>query len=369
MYLVVYNCLTWSILDRQTFTRTLLAWYQDNKRDLPWRDIRDPYKIWLSEIILQQTRVEQGMPYYLAFCHNFPTVLDLAAASEQKVLRLWQGLGYYSRARNLLRCARMIADSYQGIFPESYEELVALPGIGDYTASAIASFAFKKPTPVVDGNVFRVLSRIFAIQDDIGLQRSRKVFKECSSKLMAGSPPDRYNQAIMEFGALHCTPARPKCHQCPFNHFCRAFQLGIQHRYPVKSKKKEVRKRLFYYFVVKSGSQVLMRKRNEADIWQGLYDFLLVESDCEHDAMELLAGHLPQGSWMDGIQVGEPTLPYRHRLSHQLIQAHFVLIEPKDNKTFTDWKKAFKLEAYKTAEIQDLPKPILIDNYLKADIF
>lgn len=357
------------ILESQSFASVLLSWYQENKRDLPWRKTKDPYKIWLSEIILQQTRVAQGLPYYLTFIENFPDVVALAEATEQRVLRLWQGLGYYSRARNLHRCAGMIRDKYQGSFPENYQELLALPGIGEYTAAAIGSFAFKQPKPVVDGNVFRVLSRVFGIQDDIAASKTRKIFQKLSFSLMNGSPPELYNQAIMEFGALCCTPAQPKCLSCPFSSYCQANMTKTQHKLPVKTKKTAVRSRHFYYFVVKSGPCLLMKKRERKDIWQGLYDFLLVEHKAEMEPIKLLANSVPDGSWLEKIQVREPSMIYKHKLSHQLINAKFTIIDAIDNQTLRIWKQAFDLEEFEVPEVVNLPKPILINNYLKEDIF
>ena len=309
------------------------------------------------------------MPYYHAFCESFPEVSKLAQASEQQVLRLWQGLGYYSRARNLLRCARIVVEKYNGRFPGKYQELIKLPGIGDYTASAIASFAFGQATPVIDGNAFRVLSRLFGISHDITAPRSRAVFKKISSGLMQGSAPDQFNQAIMEFGALHCTPRQPGCGLCPFAGFCRAYSEGTPHLYPVKSKKNAARKRYFYYYVIRSGSNILLKKREQKDIWQGLYDFMMVEFNQETDPMGLLADKLPDKTWMEQIQVGAPSEVYRHKLTHQQILACFLLIETDNKQTFRHWKQAFELKEFDVAELQQLPKPILIDNYLKADIF
>jgi A/G-specific adenine glycosylase len=356
-------------LENSSFAFTLISWYQENKRNLPWRDTVDPYKLWLAEIILQQTRVAQGLPYYYKFCNAFPTIDDLANAPEQSVLRLWQGLGYYSRARNLHRCAQVIVSQYNGIFPHSYQELITLPGIGDYTASAIASFAFGLPTPVVDGNVFRVLSRVFGVKDDISLQRSRKVFRDLSLELMGDAPPDQFNQAIMEFGALHCTPGKPKCLDCPFNHYCQAYKLGKQNEFPVKSKRTNVRQRFFYYFVLKSGSCVLMKKRQPGDIWQGLYDFMLVEPELESDPFNLLAEILPISTSFDQLIVNEPSSPYSHKLTHQLIRARFIQVELPDSMTLAHWKKRLKLDEFEVDQIHHLPKPILIDNYLKAHLF
>ena len=262
---------------KDLFANKLISWYQDNQRDLPWRHTRDPYKIWLSEVILQQTRVSQGLPYYQSFVAHFPEVFDLANATEQQVLRLWQGLGYYSRGRNLLKCARMVVEELDGKFPNNYMQLLELPGIGEYTAAAIASIAFKEAVPVVDGNVFRVVSRVLGISDDIAVASSRKVFFNYSKQLMMDAPPDLYNQAVMEFGALHCTPKQPKCDSCPLSLTCYAFQNSRQHQFPVKSKKVKVRNRDFYYLVIKSGASYLLNKRASGDIWQGLYDFYLIE--------------------------------------------------------------------------------------------
>ena len=356
-------------MENPTFTSTLINWYRERHRDLPWRRTRDPYKIWLSEVILQQTRVSQGLPYYNSFCESFPTISDLAKASEQQVLRIWQGLGYYSRARNLHRCAKLVVEKHQGQFPGTYQELIQLPGIGDYTASAIASFAFKQATPVIDGNVFRVLSRLYGIRDDIAAARTRSTFKRLASKLMRGAPPDQFNQAIMEFGALQCTPNQPHCHQCPFAGYCQAQLENIQHLLPVKTKKVSAKKRYFYYYVIKSGGHLLLKKRERKDIWQGLYDFMLVESDSKTDPIELLASKMPEQSMLDQMLIGEPSAEYRHKLTHQHINARFLEVETLDEAAFDCWQQAFDLQAYSMHEVDQLPKPILIDNYLKADIF
>ena len=356
-------------MENSAFTSALITWYREHHRDLPWRQTRDPYKIWLSEVILQQTRVSQGLPYYQAFCRSFPKVSDLARASEQEVLRLWQGLGYYSRARNLHRCAQLIVKEYQGQFPRTYRELISLPGIGDYTASAIASFAYKQATPVVDGNVFRVLSRIFGVRDDIAIPNTRAIFKTLSAELMKHAPADQFNQAIMEFGALQCTPKRPQCSDCPLSTTCYAFANNLQHQFPVKTKKMSARKRYFYYYVLKSGSQLWLKKRTRKDIWQGLYDFMLLESDSKSDPVDLLAYHMPNPSMMNQMIIGEPSVEYLHKLTHQHINARFLVIEASSEAAFDGWQQDYELQAYSRSEVHKLPKPILIDNYLKADIF
>ena len=228
-------------MDREIFVNQLIRWYSHQKRDLPWRRTNNPYKIWLSEIILQQTRVNQGMPYYLNFVDKYPTVNDLAAAQEQEVLRLWQGLGYYSRARNLHSCAKMVVGEYDGQFPNKFEELLKLKGIGRYTAAAIASMAFNQVNAVVDGNVYRVLSRVFGLYDDIAETKSAKVFEKLANELIPKDQPGEFNQAIMDFGAIQCTPKSPACAICPLSDSCYAFNKGETEQLPVKTKKVKVK--------------------------------------------------------------------------------------------------------------------------------
>ncbi|HYG19647.1 MAG TPA: A/G-specific adenine glycosylase, partial [Ohtaekwangia sp.] len=241
-------------MDNRYFPDKVVEWYDQNKRDLPWRQTRDPYKVWLSEVILQQTRVSQGLPYYLKFIEQYPDVHALAAASEQEVLRCWQGLGYYTRARNLHKCAKQVASAHRGIFPTSFAELKTLPGIGDYTAAAIASISFGEQVAVVDGNVFRVLARIFGIDKPINSPEGKNHFSTLANALISKHPqPDIYNQAVMEFGALHCVPKNPLCDSCPFKGICVAAMQELQHALPVKLKAKPVRKRYFNYFVIRKG--------------------------------------------------------------------------------------------------------------------
>ena len=230
-------------MGKRYFSDKLVKWYLDNKRSLPWRDTNDPYKIWLSEVILQQTRVIQGLPYYQQFVETYPSVKDLAAAPEQEVLRLWQGLGYYTRARNLHKCAKVLATQYECAFPKTYEALQKLPGIGQYTAAAIASFAFNQAVAVVDGNVFRVLSRLFGIDSAINSPEGKYQFTELANHLLSKKDPALHNQAVMEFGALCCTPSNPKCSECPFNRSCLAYNNDLTSLVPVKVKSKAARKR------------------------------------------------------------------------------------------------------------------------------
>ncbi len=262
------------------FTNVLIAWYLQHKRELPWRDTLDPYPIWLSEIILQQTRVAQGMPYFFSFLEAFPTVSDLADAPEEKVLKLWQGLGYYSRARNLHQTAQHITYELGGKFPGNYAGLLKLKGVGDYTAAAIASFAYAEAVPVVDGNVFRVLSRFFGIATDISGAPARKEFATLARTLMPDDDPATFNQALMEFGALQCVPKNPDCAICPLNDGCVALRDGKVDKLPVKSKKTKVRTRFLNYLVVRdSAGRSVVQKRTGKGIWRNLYEFPLVETN------------------------------------------------------------------------------------------
>jgi A/G-specific adenine glycosylase len=346
----------------------LLAWYPRHHRDLPWRHTRDPYAIWLSEVILQQTRVAQGLPYYETFLAAYPTVQQLAAAPEAEVLRYWQGLGYYSRARNMHRTAQQVVAEYGGKFPDSYAELLKLRGIGPYTAAAIASFAFDEAVAVLDGNVYRVLARIFGLHSDIAAPSSRKEFQAVADQHIPATAPADFNQAIMEFGAIQCTPAKPDCLFCPLQSQCWAFQHGQVALLPVKSKAKAARTRYFHYFVLRHGEQTYLRERREKDIWQGLYDFALAETTTSELPASELIRHLDAlGAALDANQVSEPTTAYRHVLSHQKLEVRFhpmVLAEALPDTTVRD----LGLRAYLVAEIEALPKPQLIANYVEQNI-
>ena len=340
-----------------------------NKRDLPWRNTSDPYMIWLSEIILQQTRVSQGLPYFLNFMDEFPTVFDLAKADETKVLRLWQGLGYYSRARNLHACARAIVEKYGGKFPNTYQELLQLKGVGKYTAAAIASFAFHEAVPVIDGNVYRVLSRIFGISDDIASGQGQKVFAQLAEELIDRDDPHNYNQAIMEFGAIHCTPGAPACDSCIFSENCHANKHSLQQNLPVKTKKVKVRSRFFHYLVIQYEDKILLRQRQANDIWKGLYDFYLMEEAQPLDIEQLLSEKSVDWLSRQRYILEHISNQYKHVLTHQRIFARFFYIKlgiqqlPHTPVTPGDF------QLYTKEEINDLPKPILIDNYLNEHIF
>lgn len=347
------------------FAETLINWYGRHKRSLPWRDTTNPYYIWLSEVILQQTRVAQGLPYYLKFIEAYPTVQDLAAAPQDEVLRLWQGLGYYSRARNMHHTAQLVVAQYGGRFPDRYSELLKLKGVGSYTAAAIAAFAFKEQVAVLDGNVFRVLSRVFGISDDIAAPASRKIFQKLTDELVPAEEPDTYNQAIMEFGAIQCTPLMPDCMFCPLQQSCFAFNHGMVQELPVKSKAKAARPRFFHYIIFELNSKFYLRKRLEGDIWQGLYDFYLYESTSKELPEQQLLQELQQaGIPVDITQLQPPQKDYKHILSHQKITARFYRFRlTKGIKD--DVLQETRLAPYNVEEIEALPKPVLISSYLK----
>ncbi|TGD78280.1 A/G-specific adenine glycosylase [Hymenobacter wooponensis] len=351
------------------FAQRLLDWYPRHRRDLPWRNTRDPYAIWLSEVILQQTRVKQGLPYYLDFITSYPTVQELAAAPQDEVLRHWQGLGYYSRARNMHHTAQQVAGEYNGQFPGSYVELLKLRGVGQYTAAAIASFAYDEQVAVLDGNVFRVLARVFGVTQDIAAPASRKIFQQLADKLIPADQPAEFNQAIMEFGAIQCTPAKPDCLFCPLQTECYAFQHGLVQELPVKSKAKAARTRYFHYLVLRHNDTLYMKKRGPKDIWEGLYDFALQETD---------SAELPAASIVDAIEglggrlainlAEEPTTAMRHILSHQKVEARFHpvwLSEP----LVPEAAVAAGLVAYNALDIERLPKPVIITNYISNTRF
>jgi A/G-specific adenine glycosylase len=343
-------------MGNQGFAKKIIGWYEENKRSLPWRQTTDPYKIWLSEIILQQTRVAQGLPYYERFIKTFPTVFSLAKAPQQQVLRLWQGLGYYSRARNLHSCAKMVVEDFGGKFPDNYNELKKLKGIGPYTAAAIASIAFKESVAVVDGNVFRVLARIFGIDKDIASNEGKVFFSAKANELIPREQPDLFNQAMMEFGALHCLPQNPLCDTCIFAKVCVANQKELQRVLPIKSKKLKVRTRYFYYFIIKQGNKILMKQRESKDIWQGLYDFYLVEMK-RNSKTEVL---IKEDKLLKGSTKISESKIHKHILSHQKLMVRFIEMELPSSKI----PPSLGLKWFTKKQAMALPKPILIANYL-----
>ena len=347
-------------MDKRYFSNKLAKWYEINKRALPWRETSDPYRIWLSEIILQQTRVAQGLPYYERFIERFANVAQLAAAPEKEVLRLWQGLGYYSRARNLHSCAKEVVNNHKSRFPETFAALRQLKGIGDYTAAAIASISFGQPVAVVDGNVYRVLSRIFGLDDDISSPAGKKAFSKLANELVDPRQPNIHNQALMEFGALHCTPRNPKCDSCVFADGCFAREKGIQHELPVKTKQKSARTRYFYYAVVRKGSSILMGQRSGKDIWQGLYDFALIEAPRRLGEANIIAEINQRFNTRLQLESVTISRSYKHILTHQRLFSRFIVIEA--NGSFALSKGSLKF--YSPKKIAALPKPALISRFL-----
>jgi A/G-specific adenine glycosylase len=341
-----------------SFAPKILNWYREHQRNLPWRETRDPYKVWLSEIILQQTRVAQGMPYYLKFVEAFPTVYDLAEAPEEQVLKLWQGLGYYSRARNLHATAKMVVNDFEGEFPKTYKELKSLKGVGDYTASAIASFCFDVPEPVVDGNVYRVLSRYFGVDIPINSTQGIKYFKELAREVMDAENIRDYNQGIMEFGAVQCAPKKPYCLLCPLQESCVALHENKVDQLPVKLNKTKVRNRYFNYIVLldDDGNTVLEQRRGKG-IWQNLYQFPLIESEKQLQAEELR----PMINQKDVVPETESLSLYNnepivHKLSHQHLHTQFWILKTSDIlEGGTPWK-----------EISGFPVPVLIADFIKT---
>ncbi len=312
----------------QHFTLLIQVWYRLNFRQLPWRETKDAYKIWLSEIIMQQTKVDQGIKYYFKIVEKYPTVEHLAKANEQEVLRIWQGLGYYSRARNLHKAAQQIVEDFNGTFPNNYNAIISLKGVGTYTAAAISSFAFDLPYPVLDGNAFRVLARYFNDATPIDTGKGKKVFSSYAESVLNKDEPAEFNQAIMELGALICKPKNPDCLNCPLKETCLAFNEGDPLTLPVKSKKVKVVKRFFHYFVF-SGNTIQLEKRDTQGIWKNMYQFPLIEVDKKVQKKELEQMVYTQF----GVHLGNKILTKEHKLTHQNIYATFWLIQEKIQNT------------------------------------
>ncbi|MBX7204671.1 MAG: A/G-specific adenine glycosylase [Bacteroidia bacterium] len=345
-----------------SFSTQLIRWYRKNKRDLPWRETTDPYQIWLSEIILQQTRVEQGLPYFLKYIKAYPTLADFAQAPEDEILKYWQGLGYYSRARNMLNTARQLIKLYQGKFPKKYEELILLKGIGPYTAAAIASFAFNQAVPVVDGNVFRVLSRFLGIYEPINSSVARKLFTKAAFELLDKKNPSEFNQAIMEFGATLCKPAKPDCDNCPISSSCFAFAKNKIAELPVKTPKTKQRIRYFNYIHFTKNGSTFLKKRGPKDIWQGLYEFPLIETQKAINPEELF-DHPDFIAWTQKtkIKLINWQSAKKHILSHQIIYARFWQIEVMKGNLKPDKSTIIVSEERLAA----YPVPRILDIYLK----
>lgn len=336
------------------FAKTLINWYLQHRRDLPWRQTTDPYHIWLSEIMLQQTRVSQGMPYYFSFINAFPTVFELARADEQQVLKLWQGLGYYSRARNLHATAKFVASQLGGNFPDTFQDLVKLKGIGDYTAAAIASISFRQPVPVVDGNVFRVLARYFGMADDIASPRAKKLFTQIAAENLPTDQPANYNQALMEFGALQCIPKNPNCAICPLQSRCAAFSRGLVNELPVKSKKAAPKNRYLHYLVYEDpDGNTLVRKRTGKGIWQHLYEFPVVESDCRYDLSQVMEQSPEYRPEIVGEQLEQYDIV--HKLSHQTLHIRFIRIGVRQPL----------IHGISPNRLKEYPFPIVLANFIE----
>ena len=341
-----------SMIDND-FSLKLIKWYGKNKRNLPWRKTKNPYKIWISEIILQQTKVDQGLPYYLRFIKKFPNVHDLAKANENLVLKLWQGLGYYSRARNLHYSSKFISNSLNGEFPKTYDKLIELKGVGKYTASAIASFAFNEKKAVLDGNVFRVLSRYFGIEDPIDTTAGSKIFEKIALLNLPKKNVDTYNQSVMEFGALQCKPARPKCKSCPLNNKCWALNNNKIFSLPIKSKKIVKKERFFNFIVLKSEKFIFLEKRIKNDIWKNMYQFPLFEEPIETFS--------PPKDLIKTSILSRKT-EVTHLLTHQKL--NIVFWEFNIKKLFEN-KKYEKIEMKK---LKEYAVPKIIENYLNQNI-
>ncbi len=344
------------------FSKKLIDWYSDFGRNLPWRNTDNPYYIWLSEIILQQTRIEQGLSYYHRFVEEYPTVRHLAEASEEQILKTWQGLGYYSRARNLHAATQYICNSLNGMFPDTYEGILSLKGVGRYTAAAIASFAFRLPYPVIDGNVYRFISRIKGIFTPIATNSAYNEFETILLKEIDSERPDLFNQAMMDFGSIFCTPQHPHCMECPFADQCYALKYDKVSSLPVKAASVKVKERWFYYFHLENADGLLVHQRQGKDIWKGLYEFPLMESELQLSHEELSAR---ADSFFDtlGISVANPMVicEMTHKLTHRTIHATFL----RANLVNTEGLDAEKATLIAYSDVKKIPVSRLIDKYLK----
>lgn len=345
-----------------SFSKLLLQWNTHcNTRQMPWKGEKDPYKIWLSEIILQQTRVDQGLNYYIRFVNAFPDVHKLAKATDEKVFKYWEGLGYYSRCRNLLAAARYISKELGGNFPFTYEEIVKLKGVGPYTAAAIASFAYNLPYAVVDGNVFRVLARVYGVETPVDITEGKKRFTVLADELLDKKQPGLYNQAIMDFGAVVCRPVSPLCDSCPFRQHCVAFKKKQITSLPVKLKKTAVKKRWFYYFVLRSENKIAVQQRVEKDIWQGLYEFPMIESGKETPVDQIVKQAIKKG-WIkkEALMPLNKIEKYSQQLSHQAVTGFFIKADAL-HLPDTKWRWIT------AAERKKLAFPVLINRFLRAE--
>ncbi|TDQ09379.1 A/G-specific adenine glycosylase [Pedobacter metabolipauper] len=344
-----------------TFQDEIIKWYLVHKRDLPWRNTTDAYVIWLSEIILQQTRVEQGLPYFNRFLSSYPTVSDFAAATESQILKLWQGLGYYSRGRNMLITAKEVLDVHDGIFPTAYADLIRLKGVGDYTAAAIASFSSNESKPVLDGNVFRVLSRYFGIATPINSTGGKKEFAALATALIVGQQASVYNQAIMEFGALQCKPKSPDCPSCPVQEGCCARNTNHVNLLPVKVKTLKKRTRYFNYFIVRDGDKIMVKKRSAGDVWQELYDFPLIETAADYIALG--ESFLTDVKNNFGSQcLLKPLFSRKHLLTHQTIYVQFFALD----NYIINFRLNTDIKWVSLIDFDELPQPKVITDFMST---
>ncbi len=342
------------------YSKILSAWYNHSKRDLPWRESKDPYKIWVSEIILQQTRVQQGMEYYKNFLTTFPDIQSLATAPEEEVLKVWQGLGYYSRARNMHHTAKTIISEHNGLFPKDYLSIKNLKGIGDYTAAAIASMAFGLPYAVVDGNVYRVLSRLFGISTPIDSSAGKKEFYNLAQLLLDTNQPGDSNQALMEFGAIHCLPHQPLCYNCPLSQKCQAYATNSVSEFPVKSKQGKLKDRYLNYLTIRSHENLVLEKRKGQDIWQNLYQFPLIETDSPTSPEELIGSSGWKEIFKDQPIVIESVFPRKiHLLSHQRLHIRFFSIRMESPELPEN------LIVVKLNNVSEYPVPKPIENFIQ----
>ena len=345
-------------------TALLLNWYREYGRDLPWRETTDPYKIWISEIILQQTRVAQGRDYYFRFIERFPNVKSLAAAEEDEVLKLWQGLGYYTRARNVHAAAKQVMNTFNGIFPVTYPDIISLKGVGEYTAAAISSIAFNEPHAVVDGNVFRVVARLFGIELSIHTSEGKKVIKEIAQSLLPPEDAGRYNQAVMDFGALICTPAQPKCILCALQEYCAAFAKNRVGELPVNDRKVSIKNRYFHYFHIQHNDNTFLQKRNGSDIWKNLFEFPLIETPAPSDFAELEKTEIFRRLFtgIPSLSV-DHRLTIKHQLTHQAIHTHFYRIIIPGEIPYNPPREIFKIE---NEQLPEYPVSRLTHKYLET---
>ncbi len=344
------------------FAKEIISWYILNKRDLPWRNTHDPYIIWLSEIIMQQTRVEQGTPYFNRFAEKYPTVEEFARAQEDDILKLWQGLGYYSRGRNMHHTARMVMEEHGGYFPKSYDTLLKLRGVGEYTAAAISSFSSNEARAVVDGNVFRLLSRFFGIDIPVNSGKGKKLFTGIANDLLDKSQAGTYNQAVMEFGSLQCKPKNPDCSICPLLPACHAYQNGCVNELPVKIKSKKVRERYFNYLLAMRDDRLLVHKRGPNDIWQNLHELPLVETEKPYNGVDLISSEGFISTFGPGVKIRPVSRPVPHLLSHQKLHAAFFEIE-NYSEQFIEENGWFYVSL---EELEGLAQPKLIFQFIKS---